>query len=159
MNAEVAKTNSVHRWSPEAWEITMMDCYCLHRGVEAVANTYRTWLRLSFEVRIFDRLGNAHNPAFRYSWYAVLYYSHYVFPIPVMMTNSVLLPLCFVIRPMVPRDIEGLNLVPYEDMEASLRVFPWQSTDGSTHTDRSIKTKPNLNPSTTTTTPPVAATA
>ena len=70
-------------------------------------------------MRQFDRLGNAHNHAFRYDW------------------------------PMQPRDIEGLNLVPYEEMEVSLRVFPWQKADGSAHEDPKQRTKPNLKPANT----------
>ena len=35
LNAQVADTNEAHRWQPEAAELTVMDCYCVHRGVEA----------------------------------------------------------------------------------------------------------------------------
>lgn len=54
------------------------------RGSESPIQQRRTFIRLSFEERIFDRLGNAHNPMFEYDW------------------------------KMVPRDIEMLNLVPYD---------------------------------------------
>ena len=65
--------------------------------------------------RVFDRLGNAHNPHFRYQW------------------------------PMVPRDIEGLGLVPFDPgCDPSLRVFPWQDTDGQPFSDRSLRTQPKL---------------
>lgn len=117
MNRQVAQTNSAHAWRPQPYELTLMDCYCVHRGDECTAQTLRTFLRLSFEVRIFDREGNAHNPMFRYDW------------------------------PMVPRDIEALNLVPFDpDCDPSLRVFPWQKTDGDPHDDRKTRTKPNLRP-------------
>ena len=57
-------------WSAQDFEIVLMDCYCVHRGMLAsTANpVFRTWLRISFETRIFDRLGNAHNPLFDYAW-------------------------------------------------------------------------------------------
>jgi len=114
MNNIVAKTKSAHAWQPEAGELSLMDAYCVHRGTEAQVRTFRTWVRLSFEVRIFDRLGNAHNPLFQYDW------------------------------PMVKRDIESLNLEPYDKAsDPSLRVFPWQDTEGKPNPDRK-KTKPKL---------------
>jgi hypothetical protein len=77
--------------------------------------TKRTWVRLSFEVRIFDRLGNTHNPMFAYDW------------------------------PMVPRDIESLGLSVYdESCDPTLRVFPWQKVDGSPHEDHDTRTQPRL---------------
>ena len=51
MNAQVADTDEAHRWQPRAAELTLMDCYCVHRGVEADRPTPRTWMRLSFEER------------------------------------------------------------------------------------------------------------
>lgn len=117
MNRQVAATNSAHEWHAEPWELTLMDAYSVHRGAAAEVDTPRTWIRLSFEVRIFDRLGNAHNPLFRYAW------------------------------PMHPRDIEGLDLEVFDpDSDPSLRVFPWQDTDGSPHADRRRRTQPNLKP-------------
>lgn len=115
MNRQVAQTRSAHAWHPAPWELTLMDAYTVHRGAEAPAETHRTWIRLSFEVRIFDRLGNAHNPMFRYAW------------------------------DMVPRDIEGLGLVAFDpDCDPSLRVFPWQDEAGNPHPDRHLRTQPKL---------------
>ncbi len=115
MNRQVALTDSAHSWSPQPCELSIMDAYTVHRGDLASERVYRTWVRLSFEVRIFDRLGNAHNPMFKYDW------------------------------PMVPRDIEGLGLVAWDETcEPSLRVFPWQNTDGTKFDDRSQKTQPQL---------------
>jgi len=119
MNAQVADTNEAHKWQPRPTEITLMDCYCVHRGVENDSNerVFRTWLRLSFEERrrVFDRLGNAHNPLFDYAW------------------------------PMVDRDIEQLNLRAYrETSDPSLRVFPWQAVDGAPLPAGVPKTKPRL---------------
>ena len=116
MNRQVAATRSAHEWHAAPWELTLMDAYTVHRGAEAEVDTPRVWVRLSFEVRIFDRLGNAHNPLFRYDW------------------------------EMVPRDIEGLGLVALDpDSDPSLRVFPWQDVDGSP-LPRTRRTKPRLRP-------------
>jgi hypothetical protein len=117
MNAIVADTNEAYRWQPRPAEITLMDCYCVHRGVDAETETDRTWLRLSFEERrrVFDRLGNAHNPLFDYRW------------------------------EMVERDIEQLHLVAYRsDGDPSHAVFPWQDLDGSPLPPGALKTKPRL---------------
>ena len=115
MNRIVAATRSAHAWHPHNDEISMIDAYTVHRGTEAAEQTFRTWMRLSFEVRKFDRLGNAHNPLFAYDW------------------------------EMVPRDIEGLGLVAFnEDCDPSLRVFPWQQTNGEAHADPKTRTKPAL---------------
>lgn len=117
MNYQVAQTNSAHAWQAEDFEVTLMDCYTVHRGTQAPRKLHRTFIRLSFEVRIFDRLGNAHNPMFAYDW------------------------------PMVPRDIEALNLVAFHaDSDPSLNVFPWQAVDGSALPAGSHKTQPNLTP-------------
>jgi hypothetical protein len=115
MNNIVAKTKSAHAWKPSNGEVTLMDAYCVHRGSEATELTFRTWIRLSFEVRKFDRLGNAHNPMFQYDW------------------------------EMIKRDIESLNLVAYDETsDPSLRVFPWQDVDGNAHSDSKTRTKPVL---------------
>lgn len=117
MNRQVALTQSAHGWNdyPD-FALMLMDAYCVHIAIDAPRDVERVWLRLSFEVRVFDRLGNGHNPFFRYDW------------------------------PMVPRDIEQLGLVPFEpDCEASLRVFPWQALDGSRN-PAGVYTKPRLRP-------------
>lgn len=117
MNAAVADDNAAHSWCPGPWELTLMDCYCAHRGVEATERTWRTWLRFSFETRAFDRLGNAHNPLFRYAWN------------------------------MVERDIEQLGLAPKRiACDPSLRVFPWQALDGTPLPKGAPQTRPNLTP-------------
>ena len=38
MNAQVAETNEAHQWQPQPAEITLMDCYTVHRGVENTSN-------------------------------------------------------------------------------------------------------------------------
>jgi hypothetical protein len=116
MNTIVAATHSAHAWHAAPWELTLMDAYTVHRGAAAEVDTQRVWIRLSFETRSFDRLGNAHNPLFRYDW------------------------------EMVPRDIEGLGLVAFDqDGDPSLRVFPWQDVDGSPLA-RGQRTQPRLKP-------------
>lgn len=117
MNRQVALTNSQYAWQPQPYELNLIDAYTVHRGTPADQDCFRTWLRLSFEVRIFNRLGNAHNPMFSYDWQ------------------------------MEPRDIEGLNLVAFDsNSDPSLRVFPWQKLDGEAHSDRHTRTQPNLRP-------------
>lgn len=115
MNRIVAETKSASAWRPKNGEINLIDGYTVHRGSEADEETYRTWIRLSFETRKFDRLGNAKNPLFSYDW------------------------------EMLPRDIEGLHLVAFdESSDPSLRVFPWQREDGEAHGDPDENTKPRL---------------
>lgn len=114
MNRQVAERKSAGAWRPQEREINLIDAYTVHRGSEAKEEALRTWIRLSFEVRKFDRLGNAHNPLFAYDW------------------------------EMVRRDIESLNLVAFdESSDPSLRVFPWQDESGAPHPD-GRKTKPRL---------------
>lgn len=119
MNAQVADTNEAYKWQPRPGELTLMDCYCVHRGVEneGPERVFRTWLRLSFEERrrVFDRLGNAHNPLFDYQW------------------------------EMVDRDIEQLGLTAFRlQGDVSHRVFPWQGLDGKPLPAGAPKTKPRL---------------
>jgi len=118
MNYQVAQTNSAHVWQPQEYELTLMDCFCVHRGTVSVEKEelWGTFVRISFEERIFDRLGNAHNPLFKYDW------------------------------PMVPRDIEELGLVAFHaDSDPSLRVFPHEDLDGAPLA-AGEKTQPNLRP-------------
>lgn len=117
MNRQVAAVNSAHRCWPKPYELALIDAYTVHRGTPAEEDRTRTWVRLSFETRIFDRLGNAHNPLFCYDW------------------------------KMVKRDIEGLGLTPFDSTcDPSLRVFPWQRPDGSPYEDPKERTQPNLQP-------------
>lgn len=117
MNRQVALTNGSHAWDAyEEHELMLMDAYCAHIARDAEEEGDRTWLRLSFETRIFDRLGNGHNPFFAYDW------------------------------EMVPRDIEQLGLKAFDETsDPSLRVFPWQAVDGSVNPS-GVATKPDLKP-------------
>ncbi|HEY9774596.1 MAG TPA: hypothetical protein V6C81_12405 [Planktothrix sp.] len=115
MNYQVQQSDSQFAWLPEDCEMTMMDGYTVHRGTATLVDLFRKFMRLSWETRIFDRLGNAHNPLFDYEW------------------------------EMVPRDIEALNLVAFHaDSDPSLRVFPHQNLDGSAKERGTAKTQPNL---------------
>lgn len=59
-------------WRAQDWELILMDAYCVHRGDVAAEPVFRTWLRVSWETRVFDRLGNSENPLFHdradYPW-------------------------------------------------------------------------------------------
>ncbi len=55
-------------WRPVAYQILVMDAYTVHRADFASKKLFRTFLRLSYDIIEFDRLGNAHNPLFNYSW-------------------------------------------------------------------------------------------
>ncbi len=50
------------------YEIYLMNAYLVHEGTEARQAGFRTFLRVSFDVKEFDRLGNTHNPMFDYNW-------------------------------------------------------------------------------------------
>ncbi len=45
-----------------------MDAYAVHTAAQVTIETDRTFVRLSYSVRKFDRLGNSHNPFFDYTW-------------------------------------------------------------------------------------------
>ncbi|MFA6049992.1 MAG: hypothetical protein WC761_02240 [Candidatus Paceibacterota bacterium] len=55
-------------FQPNPFQIVLMNAYTVHRAVIAHAPVYRTFFRLSYDVKIFDRLGNTHNPMFNYNW-------------------------------------------------------------------------------------------
>lgn len=48
--------------------VLLIDAYCLHEAPIVEEDMFRTFLRLSYTVREFDRLGNAHNNMFDYDW-------------------------------------------------------------------------------------------
>lgn len=68
MDRQVQAAGGKFAWQPEQNELVMMDCYCVHQGACAVEEVWRTFLRISFEVRQFDHIDNAHNPLFDYDW-------------------------------------------------------------------------------------------
>jgi hypothetical protein len=63
---EQAKKECQVTYSP--YEILLINGYCLHEAPKAPTQEYRTFFRMSYTVREFDRLGNAHNPLFDYKW-------------------------------------------------------------------------------------------
>lgn len=52
------------------YEIMMMDPYCFHAAAINMSDhpIKRTFARMLYSTRIYDRLGNTHNPAFNYHW-------------------------------------------------------------------------------------------
>lgn len=48
--------------------VLLIDAYTLHEAPMVLEDTHRTFVRLSYTVREFDRLGNAHNHMFEYEW-------------------------------------------------------------------------------------------
>lgn len=57
-----------NEWRPEPFEIVECDAYLVHRADSANKDVVRTFLRLAYSVREFDRLGNSVNPRFDYDW-------------------------------------------------------------------------------------------
>ncbi len=51
----------------QPYNIYLMDCYAVHSANKAECGR-RTFLRLSYSVRRYDRLGNSHNACFDYQW-------------------------------------------------------------------------------------------
>ncbi len=45
-----------------------MDAYTVHESGFAEFDGLRTFVRVTFDLKIFDRLGNTHNPSLGYSW-------------------------------------------------------------------------------------------
>jgi hypothetical protein len=71
MELALADSDEVHdTWSPEPFQVCLLDAYCVHSGApnRTKKPVDRTFIRISFSVRQFDRLGNAHNPMFDYAW-------------------------------------------------------------------------------------------
>ncbi|KAL6048333.1 Phytanoyl-CoA dioxygenase, partial [Balamuthia mandrillaris] len=58
-------------WQADPFEIVLLNAYTVHKAATLPSSSpplARTFLRLSYSVRVFDRLGNAHNPLFDYNW-------------------------------------------------------------------------------------------
>lgn len=53
---------------PEPYQVALMDAYTVHRADVVSQAGYRTFLRISYDVKEFDRLGNTVNPHFDYEW-------------------------------------------------------------------------------------------
>jgi hypothetical protein len=50
------------------WEVLLINAYCLHEAPIVDRDLYRTFFRMTYTVREYDRIGNAHNPMFNYCW-------------------------------------------------------------------------------------------
>ncbi len=57
-----------YKYVPEVKNLILMDAYTVHKAGVATENKRRAFVRISFSVRKFDRLGNTHNPLFDYNW-------------------------------------------------------------------------------------------
>lgn len=55
-------------WFSDPYEICLMDAYTVHSAIASTFNGTRRFLRVTFSVRQFDRLGNTHNPMYKYNW-------------------------------------------------------------------------------------------
>lgn len=63
---EQIKWDSIIKYDP--FDLLFLDPYTVHSGDIAPEDHARTFIRLSYGTRIYDRLGNSHNPMFDYSW-------------------------------------------------------------------------------------------
>jgi hypothetical protein len=52
----------------DPYQILLMNAYTVHRSDKINYDTYRTFVRLSYDTMMFDRFGNTHNPMFHYEW-------------------------------------------------------------------------------------------
>lgn len=52
----------------DPYRILLMNAYTVHKAAASKTEQYRTFVRLSYDVNKFDRLGNTHNPLFDYNW-------------------------------------------------------------------------------------------
>lgn len=68
MDRQVREAGGINAWSPLPAELLLMDCYCVHHGACALEDVWRVFVRVSFEVRIFDHIDNGRNPMFAYDW-------------------------------------------------------------------------------------------
>lgn len=55
-------------WRSNPNEVVLSDAYMVHRSDVAKERIFRTFVRISYDTRRFDRLGNTHNPLFDYNW-------------------------------------------------------------------------------------------
>lgn len=53
---------------PKSFQMVFMDCYTVHGTRPMLQGGGRTFFRLSYSVRQYDRLGNSHNHLFDYKW-------------------------------------------------------------------------------------------
>lgn len=52
----------------DPYQILCMNAYTVHRSDITMYPIYRTFLRVSYDLGIYDRFGNTHNPQFSYNW-------------------------------------------------------------------------------------------
>jgi hypothetical protein len=63
-------TSTLPQDCQKPYEIMMMDSYCLHCPAINTGDdpVLRTFARIVYSTRIYDRIGNTHNAAFHYKW-------------------------------------------------------------------------------------------
>ena len=52
----------------DAYSIYLCDSYIVHHPAVAEEDTWRTWIRITYSVKDFDKKGNTINPAFGPVW-------------------------------------------------------------------------------------------
>lgn len=55
-------------WRPKPGQLVLTDAYTVHRADWSPNRIFRTFVRVSYDVREFDRLGNTDNSMFTYRW-------------------------------------------------------------------------------------------
>lgn len=65
MDAQAHEEKSIQT---NPYTIYLMDAYTVHRASIATESGFRTFLRVSYDVKEFDRLGNTINPLLPYNW-------------------------------------------------------------------------------------------
>jgi hypothetical protein len=62
------QANNANSMNTNHYTIYLMDAYNVHRATAATVKCFRTFLRISYDVKMFDRLGNTRNNMFDYQW-------------------------------------------------------------------------------------------
>ena len=52
----------------DTYQILLMNGYTVHRASMMDYTAYRTFFRLTYDLNVYNRLGNTHNPMFHYNW-------------------------------------------------------------------------------------------
>jgi hypothetical protein len=63
-----AQANNESAFKTNHYQIYLMNAYTVHRAVTAETNCFRTFLRISYDTKEFDRLGNTVNYMLDYNW-------------------------------------------------------------------------------------------
>lgn len=55
-------------WIPKDYDIVLLDSYVVHESPVTDVEKYRTFFRMTYSVRKYDRAGNTKNDLFDYTW-------------------------------------------------------------------------------------------